>query len=105
MSDSTQLRVVVFKDGDLWVAQCLEYDIGAQAPDLDSLRNRLNMAIQVDLETSLEKRGEPFAGIEPAPPYFHEMWSRSAHTSGFKAESSLTRHGNRGVTVDLALCA
>ena len=32
-----QLRVVVFQEEGAWVAQCLEYDIGAQAPDLNTL--------------------------------------------------------------------
>ncbi len=36
--ESDGIRAVIFQDGDLWVAQCLEYDIGAQAFDVDTVR-------------------------------------------------------------------
>jgi hypothetical protein len=77
MTDSHQLRVIMFRDGNQWVAQCLEYDIGAQAQDLETLEARLGVALDVEFETSLEVHGVPFAGINPAPPHFHEMWGRA----------------------------
>jgi hypothetical protein len=72
-SDIT-IRVVVFKDDDVWVAQCLEYDIGAQAADIDTLNERLNVVLKAELKESIERHGKPFAGIEPAPQRFHTMW-------------------------------
>ncbi len=76
--DAEQFRIVVFREGDLWVAQCLEYDIGAQAPDLGELDQRIALAIKLEREKSIELHGEPFAGIEPAPRHFHEMWGKQA---------------------------
>lgn len=76
MTDSHELRVIMFRDGNQWVAQCLEYDIGAQASDLETLEARLGVALDAEFETSMEVHGTPFAGIDPAPPHYHEMWER-----------------------------
>jgi hypothetical protein len=65
--------VVVFRDANLWVAQCLEYDIGAQAPDLDTLKARLAVTLAFEKETSVELHSTPFAGIDPAPDSFREF--------------------------------
>ena len=68
------IRVVVFKDDDGWVAQCLEYDIGAQADDIDTLNERLSAALKMEFKESVERHGKPFAGIDPAPLRFQTMW-------------------------------
>jgi len=75
-----RLRVVVFREGDQWVAQCLEHDIGAQAEDLDTLQQRLASAVMLELQESLKRSAVPFAGIEPAPARFHELWDRQTGT-------------------------
>jgi hypothetical protein len=61
------IRVVVFKDNDMWVAQCLEYDIGAQADDIDTLNARLNAVLKAELKESIERHKAPLAGIPKAP--------------------------------------
>ncbi len=68
------LRVVVFKEGHAWVAQCLEYDIGAQAPDLETLKRRFTMTLRLELEQSMQRHGAPLKGINPAPEYIQKMW-------------------------------
>ncbi|MBI4183216.1 MAG: hypothetical protein HY521_04375 [Proteobacteria bacterium] len=77
MDAQPTLRVVAYKEGDTWVAQCLEYDIGAQAPDLDELWVRFSIAFEAEKTESSERHGEPFAGIAPAPTEFKEMWERA----------------------------
>jgi hypothetical protein len=68
------IRVIVFKENDLWVAQCLEYDIGAQAADIDTLNERLKTVLKSEIKESVERNGKPFAGIGPAPQRFELMW-------------------------------
>lgn len=97
----TSIRVIIFNDGRHWIAQCLEYDIAAQADDLDTVRSRLLVAVEAEAETSLELMGERFKGIAPAPRAYQEMWERKA--SRFRNTSSV--HGDGGVTVELALAA
>ena len=77
MSTADPIRVLLSKEGEHWVAQCLEYDIGAQARDLDQLRKRLVVAIQAEREGSL-RHGKPFAGIGPAPRHYYDLWLRRA---------------------------
>jgi hypothetical protein len=77
-AEQEKIRVVAFKDGDAWVAQCLEYDIGAQGTDLDDVFGRLLIAVQIDRETSVSIHGAPFAGINKAPQYFFDKWDQSS---------------------------
>ncbi len=76
MESATTLRVVMFQEGDFWVAQCLEHDIGAQARSLDELQKRFELTIKAEATHTLEATGAPFHGIDPAPKYFHDLWDR-----------------------------
>ena len=92
-SDTGEIRVVIFKDGDQWVGQCLEYDIGAQAADLSTLHERLQVVLAAENKESLSRIGKPFGGIDPAPAYYHKLWERSLRMtldSGDKKESNGT---------------
>lgn len=100
MSKSTTIRVVIFKDGEHWVAQCLEYDIAAQATDLDTLRSRLLVAVEAEAQASREFTGAEFGGIGEAPQAYRDLWNKA---SRFRNESALQRDG--GYTVDLRLAA
>lgn len=79
-TEALELRVIVFKDNDLWVAQCLEHDIGAQAADVDTLMTRLEVVLKAECKTSLEKGLKLLDGIEPAPARFFAMWDRRARS-------------------------
>lgn len=72
MTSSEAIRVVVFQDGDRWVAQCLEYDIGAQADDPDTLQLYLDVALKAELEESLKRHGKAFEGIPSFPSAFFQ---------------------------------
>lgn len=76
MADATpeKLRIVAFKDGEAWAAQCLEYDIAAQAADFDTLVRNMNCAILIEAQHTLDTRGERFKGIDPAPSHFEAMF-------------------------------
>ncbi len=96
------LRAVIFQDGDLWIAQCLEYDIGVQAYDLDTVRRRLDLAVEIERRTSLEIHEKEFAEIDPAPTRFFEMWERRLRQ--FETKPEVNKDG-ASLTLDLALCA
>lgn len=76
VSEDTKIRAIIFREGDLWVAQCLEYDIGAQAADLDTLQSLLSVVLRAECEAGKAKTGKPFGGINPAPSHFFEMWGK-----------------------------
>lgn len=103
MSDSGSIRVIAFQEGDLWVAQCIEYDVGAQASNLEDLHDRLMIALRIEMEESAERNGKPFAGIPPAPPHFLKMWERQS--GRFHPNHPTELHDGGTVKVELALAA
>ena len=84
----TTLRIVTFKEGDIWVAQCLEHDVCVQASDLDTLRGRMEVALKAE---------SPINDLPAAPAHFFELWERKSefHKSG----------RTDGVEYEMALCA
>ncbi len=70
-------RMVQFKEGDVYIAQCLEHDISAFASDSETLIKRFVSVFMVEWDLSVERHGTPFAEIEPAPERFHEMWDET----------------------------
>jgi len=95
-----QIRVILFRDGDQWVAQCLEYDIGAQAGSLPELHERLLVTLEIEKAISIEKLGKPFAGIPEAPAEFFKRWEQQ---SGRYDPKHIK--GAPMLPVDYALCA
>ena len=74
-----RIRVVVIRDGDMWAAQCLEYDIGAQAASVNALMDRLACAIDAERAESEERSGgEAIAGIPKAPKRFRDLRENGA---------------------------
>ena len=78
MTETRYARVVLFKDGDTYFAQCLEYDICAYAQDEETLRSRFAALFNFERNLSIERNGGAFVGIDPAPEEFHSMWEKCA---------------------------
>lgn len=70
----TDLRVILYREEDQWVAQVLEHDIRAQATSLTELLSRLDAVVASEKRESTERHGEAFKGIDPAPNNFFKMW-------------------------------
>ena len=87
METTEKLRVVIIKEGDVWNAQCLEYDIGAQAKDLSELQSRFAAVFEAERDASAKEGGEEFAGIDPAPDYYHDLWAKTYATVARKVRS------------------
>jgi len=71
------LRVVVFKDGDTFVAQCLEHDICAQAPDLKTLRHRMDATIDAERDHARGAGKSLAESVGPAPDRYVAMWEKA----------------------------
>lgn len=71
------IRVVIFQEEDTWGAQCLEYDIGAFTRHKFELKLRLMQLVEIEATISKKRNGAPFAGIDPAPRFFWDMWDRA----------------------------
>ncbi len=68
-----QLTALLYPEGKAWVAQCLEYDIAAQAPDSLECRSRLMRSISDQVALDFARDQEPFSKLGPAPESFFEQ--------------------------------
>ena len=93
--ENKNLQFVVFKEGDIWLAQGIQHDICAQASELDELRERLLDTIHAEMH---------FCGsgtldhIAPAPAQFQQMRTEK---TGFNLK--LVLQGASDGQVELAL--
>jgi|ERR1700722_5974059 len=69
-----KVSVVAFQEGDLWVAQCVEYDIAAHAPALPKLPEAFEKAIAENLCINAELGRQGLDGIPAAPPRFRKLF-------------------------------
>jgi hypothetical protein len=72
-----RIRAVVFRAGEWWVAQCLEYDLATQARRLEDLPRELRRLLNVQILASLESGIEPFEGFSKAPTRFWKMYENA----------------------------
>jgi hypothetical protein len=69
------INVVIFREGDFWVAQCLEYDIAAQAKSLRDLQYEIQRTLAGLIITATEAKEGRFEHIAPAPKRYWEMFA------------------------------
>jgi hypothetical protein len=81
------IRVVVYRDGEAWIAQCVEYDICAQGADFDTAMRRLVGTVNAECDYTRKKHGVEFSGIGPAPSVFADKFEaaqQSLHADGME---------------------
>jgi len=77
-----QIRAVLFEEGGAWSAQCLDYDIAAQAETLLDLHDELTRVLVSHVAASIQLGQEPFSAFKPAPQKFWDLYE-----SGLRLES------------------
>jgi hypothetical protein len=73
------IQIVAYEDkrNGWWSAQCLQYDIAAQAKTLDDLIYEIQRVVMGQFAVSKELGVEPFAGLKPAPPVFWRKYDQA----------------------------
>src|SRR5262245_35981392 len=76
MQDNHDIKIsaVIFREGDLWIAQALEYDICIQAKSLEEVPKAFSRAVIANAVVCVDLGREPCEGIAPAPKKFWEMF-------------------------------
>jgi hypothetical protein len=72
-----RIRAVIFKEGEHWVAQCLEYRYAIQTRKIEDMPRVLRDCLTAQILISRERGIEPFYGYEPAPRRYWEMYERA----------------------------
>lgn len=65
---NANLRILVFTDGEYWIAQGIEHDICVQSKNADDLFGRFEIAVRME-----EENGR-LDHIGPAPRRFKKWW-------------------------------
>jgi hypothetical protein len=69
-----RIRAVVFKEGDWWILQGLDYDFAVAARTLEDMPVRAQRFLAVLFDASRQHGVEPFYGYSPAPRRFWKMY-------------------------------
>ena len=72
-----KLKAVLFQEEGWWVAQCLEYDIAAQAKTQADVVYELERILVGRCLVSSDKGCPPFAGVPPAPRRYWKTFERA----------------------------
>lgn len=76
ISQPLELRILVFKGRRKWVAQCLEFDIAAQADRREDLRDSFVRAVEAEVEFCGSHDLTPLRRLPQAPPRYFETWDQ-----------------------------
>jgi hypothetical protein len=76
MNQSIRFRVIILKEANNWVAQCLEYDIAAQSKTVDGVRIAFEKTVVGQACVDMSANKNPLADIAPAPDFYHEMFKK-----------------------------
>ncbi len=71
------MDVLLFKEGDQWVAQCLQHDIVGQGETIDDALFGLEACVIAHWTIDLEHNQQPFAWIPRAPQSCWDRWHRA----------------------------
>ena len=69
------LSVVIFTEGQHWIAQAIERDICAQGKDLDDVKARFEKTLDLELMLSFQNNDpQPLASVPVAPARFKQIF-------------------------------
>lgn len=71
------INIVAFQEAGGWVAQCLQYDIAAQADSFAELKREMIRAIVSHIIINVERGRAPFEGLKEAPSKFWKMYGEA----------------------------
>jgi hypothetical protein len=76
-----KIRAVLFQEEGWWVAQCLEYDIAAQARTQADLLYELERLLVGRILISAKKGRQPFENLPKAPSRYWTMYEEAEPVS------------------------
>ena len=80
------LNIVLMEYPEYWSAQCLQYDIGAQAQSLDDVMYELQRSIMGHFAICNQLEVEPFSNLPAAPRRYWKLWDHAK--TGVSSEPS-----------------
>jgi hypothetical protein len=84
-----KVRAVVFREGDWWIAQFLEYGLVTAQKRLEDIPGEIRRVLTVLIQGSLARGVEPFFGYRPAPRRFWKMYEQATALTGTSSAGEL----------------
>ena len=75
--DPLRIRTVVFKEGNWWIIQGLDYDFVALARRLEDVPGEIRRFLAVLFAASVQLGVQPFYGYAPAPRRYWRMYEQA----------------------------
>jgi hypothetical protein len=73
----SDIRAVVYKEGEWWVIQLLEYDLATQVRRFEDVPSEFRRLILAQMLVNAEDGVEPFYGFSKAPQRYWKMYERA----------------------------
>lgn len=71
-----KLRVLLFKEGASWIAQCLDHDIVAEGRTIPKVAANFRLTLIGFVALAIDAGREPLADLPRAPPEFWEKYEQ-----------------------------
>lgn len=79
--EKLKYNVLFLEQQKMWTAQCLEFDIAAQAKSMEAAMEAFNLAFAAEILLASELGLELRDIAEPAPTYYHDRYKDQAAQS------------------------
>lgn len=83
---SLAVKVLFMREGEAWIAQCLEHDIAAQGKTLHEAEEIFGRTFVGQLMLDFRRGKEPLQGVRPAP---RTYWQKFDEGIGLKVEPTI----------------
>jgi hypothetical protein len=74
------LNILLFKEGDVWVAQCLQYDLVAQGSSIPEVKRRFTDVFVGQAIIDVTAGKKPFSDLAGASVVYRDRWWSDAAT-------------------------
>lgn len=93
------LSVVLFKEGDSWVAQALEHDLAAQGPSIELAQRAFLHALAGQFKLDFQKNRQPLVHLPPAPMRYWHAWDQASAKQLLKAPTPTVASAEEQATI------
>jgi hypothetical protein len=90
------VSVLLVREDNRWVAQCLEYDVAAQADTIPEVKNAFERAFACQVAVDVCHGHEPMQNVPKAPKFYHEWFEKAEVLSD---RPSYRQHMGKGLEI------
>ncbi len=109
MNRNDDLKVLLLNERGVWIAQCLQYDLAAQASPSDSLKGALeafNWTYWTQFLLDREKGIPPFSQLPKAPDEYWKMFEEGVRVATrFELKPPFSLDDNQSIPEDVRIAA